>query len=242
MLINELTLPVEEGAYDPHIFKAVFMAGSPGAGKSTIANKLFTGTGLKTLNIDTFYHLYRTLGKQSDYERFQDLYKAQEKNFLEGRLGIIVDGTARDPERMARAKANLEGLGYDCAMVFVNTSLDVSMSRVMHRMSRPGKDFGRKVDPEYVQDVWEKTQKGMGKLQSLFQGNFYIVDNNRGQPKIDFVQRSIDRWLEEKPHKPAAREWMQQQLAFKSAAEKKRPQQDDAAPAPQSGTPPKSST
>jgi adenylylsulfate kinase-like enzyme len=41
MLITELIAPVEEGVYDPHIFKAVFMAGSPGAGKSTIANKLF---------------------------------------------------------------------------------------------------------------------------------------------------------------------------------------------------------
>ena len=46
MLINEIILPVDEGVHDPHIFKAVFMAGSPGAGKSTIANKLFAGTGL----------------------------------------------------------------------------------------------------------------------------------------------------------------------------------------------------
>jgi len=215
MLINEFTLPVEEGVHDPHIFKAVFMAGSPGAGKSTIANKLFTGTGLKTLNIDAFHHLYKTLDKHPNYERYQELYKGQEKNFLDGRLGLIVDGTARDPQRMARAKLNLEGLGYDCAMVFVNTSLEVSMDRVMKRMTSPGKDYGRKVDPEYVQEVWERTQKGLGQLQGLFEGNFYIVDNNRGEPNLKFVQKSINRWLASKPHKPAAREWIHQQLEFK---------------------------
>lgn len=215
MLINEFTKPVEEGMYDPNIFKAVFMAGSPGAGKSTIAHRLFAGTGLKTLNVDTFHHLHRALGKPHDYKRYQDLYQQQEKNFLEGRLGVIIDGTARNPQRMAKVKSDLESLGYDCAMVFVNTSLEVSLDRVVHRMNRAGKDFGRKVDPEYVQEVWEKTQKGLGTLQSLFEGNFFIVDNNRGEPKLDFVQKSMNRWLAQKPHKPAAREWLQQQLSIK---------------------------
>lgn len=242
MLINEITAPIEEGVYDPHIFKAVFMAGSPGAGKSTVANKLFAGTGLKTLNIDAFHHLFKTLNKAHDYERYRDLYKAQEENFLEGRLGLIVDGTARDPERMARAKSNLESLGYDCAMVFVNTSLEVSMSRVMQRMASPGKDFGRKVDPEFVQDAWEKTQRGLGALQSMFGGNFFIVDNNRGEPNVGYVAKTMNRWLAQPPRSPAAREWMQQQMAAKSAAGRTNPQQDDAVPAPQSETPPKSST
>ena len=242
MLINEITLPVEEGVYDPHIFKAVFMAGSPGAGKSTIANKLFGGSGLKTLNVDAFWQLYKAQGKQGNYSRYWELYKSQEKNFLDGRLGLIIDGTAKNPERMAQIKQNLEEMGYDTAMVFVNTSLDVSMDRVINRARSAGKDLGREIDPSFVQDAWEKTQKGLGALQAMFGGQFFIVDNNRPNPNIKYVAITIDRWLAQKPNKPAAREWMQQQLAAKSTAGKTNPQQGDAAPAPQSETPPKSST
>jgi predicted kinase len=242
MLINEITLPVEEGVYDPHIFKAVFMAGSPGAGKSTIANKLFGGSGLKTLNVDAFWQLYKTKSKQGNYSRYWELYKDQEKNFLDGRLGLIIDGTAKNPERMAQIKQNLEEMGYDTAMVFVNTSLDVSMDRVITRAKSAGKDLGREIDPSFVQDAWEKTQKGLGALQAMFGGQFFIVDNNRPNPNIKYVASTMDRWLAQKPSKPAAREWMQAQLSAKSTAGKMNQQSDDAAPAQQNEIPAKSST
>lgn len=226
MLINELTLPVDEGVHDQHIFKAIFMAGSPGAGKSTIANKLFKGTGLKTLNVDSFWHLYKTKQKPGNYERYWELYKQQEGNFLDGRLGLIIDGTAKNPERMAKVKSDLESLGYDCAMVFVNTSLETSLERVHVRAHHgAGKDAGRTIDPNFVKDAWEKTQKGLGALQSLFQGNFFIVDNNsnRGVPDTKYVEKAMRNWLNQPSNKPAAREWHQAQLAAKS-----KPQAPDA--------------
>ena len=218
MLINEITLPVDEGMNDPHIFKAVFMAGSPGAGKSTIANKLFGGTGLKTLNVDAFWQLYKALGKQGNYSRYWELYKVQEKNFLAGRLGLIIDGTAKNPERMAQVKADLESLGYDTAMVFVNTSLETSMNRVINRAKTSGKDLGREIDPQFVQDAWEKTQRGLGALQSMFGGNFFIIDNNRGEPNVAYAEKTLKRWLNKSPTNPAAREWMQQQMAAKQGS------------------------
>lgn len=218
MLITELTAPVEEGAHDPHIFKAVFMAGSPGAGKSTIANKLFGGTGLKTLNVDAFWQLYKAQGKTGNYERYWELYKVQEKNFLAGRLGLIIDGTAKNPERMAQVKQALEDLGYDTAMVFVNTSLETSMNRVVNRARSGGKDTGREIDPQFVKDTWEKTQRGLGTLQSMFGGNFFIIDNNRGEPKIQYADKTLRRWLNQSPTNPAAKEWIQQQMAAKQGA------------------------
>jgi predicted kinase len=218
MLINEIILPVDEGVHDPHIFKAVFMAGSPGAGKSTIANKLFAGTGLKTLNVDAFWQLYKAKSKKGNYSRYWELYKDQEKNFLAGRLGLIIDGTAKNPERMAEVKQTLENLGYDTAMVFVNTSLDTSMNRVINRAKSTGKDAGREIDPQFVKDAWEKTQRGLGALQSLFGGQFVIVDNNRGDIDIGYVSKTMKRWIEQAPSKPAAREWMQQQIELKKQA------------------------
>ena len=40
MKVNEIIKQVEEGVDDPHIFKAVFMAGGPGSGKSYIYLKI----------------------------------------------------------------------------------------------------------------------------------------------------------------------------------------------------------
>ena len=41
---------LQEGLYDPNIFKAFFMAGGPGSGKSYVVKKSTGGTGLKIVN------------------------------------------------------------------------------------------------------------------------------------------------------------------------------------------------
>ena len=46
---------VDEGVNDPHIFKAVFLAGGPGSGKSFVAKNLLGGTGLRSINSDEVY-------------------------------------------------------------------------------------------------------------------------------------------------------------------------------------------
>ena len=217
MFVNEITL--DEGANDPQIFKAVFMAGSPGAGKSTIAHALFAGTGLKVLNVDTFWHLYKAKGRtDGDYEKYWEHFKKQEQLFKLGRLGLIIDGTAKNPARMAQVKAELEELGYDTAMIFVNTSLETSLQRVGTRAAAHGKDRGREIDPQFVKDTWEKTQRGLGALQAMFDGAFYIVDNNRGDPNLDYVKKAVNKWLATPSNKPAAREWMQKQQELKAQA------------------------
>ena len=54
---------LQEGLYDPNIFKAFFLAGGPGSGKSYIARQATGGTGLKTVNSDdTFEHLLNKAG------------------------------------------------------------------------------------------------------------------------------------------------------------------------------------
>lgn len=197
---------LEEGVNDPQIFKAVFMAGAPGSGKSTVATKLFAHTGLKSLNVDNFWTLYNKLGKQGDYEKYWELFQKQEKTLLSGRLGLLIDGTARNPEKMGLAKTRLEELGYDTAMVFVNTSLEVSLGRVQSR----AEETGRHVDPEFVKDTWEQVQRGLGKLQVMFGRQFFIVDNNR-TPDLTYAAKSFHKWLAVPPNKPAAREWIKAQ-------------------------------
>jgi adenylate kinase family enzyme len=207
---------LDEGLYDQNIFKAVFMAGAPGAGKSTVANKIFASSGLRPLNVDAFWQLYKSKGKEGDYEHYWALYKHQEKNYLDGRLGLLIDGTARNPEIMAQVKTRLEKIGYDCAMIFVNTSLETSLDRTVRRAQTPGKDMGRTVDTDFVTKSWQQVQNGLGKLQTLFGQHFYIVDNNQGEPNVSYVDKAMRNWLNQTPRRPAAVEWIKHQKELKA--------------------------
>ncbi len=90
MRFNEFSQPLDEGVHDPNIFKAVFMAGAPGSGKTTVSDKLFAGTGLKTLNVDDFYNYLRQARKttgdpEKDYSTAWEKYREREQNCLDGR-------------------------------------------------------------------------------------------------------------------------------------------------------------
>ena len=43
---------LQEGLYDPNIFKAFFLTGGPGSGKSYVVRRTTGGTGLKIVNSD----------------------------------------------------------------------------------------------------------------------------------------------------------------------------------------------
>ena len=116
MRIEEIIKSLEEGPNDPHIFKAVFLAGGPGSGKSFVANKMLRGSGLQTVNSDD---IYEYLMKKKDMDmsdpsviaspagqetrnKAKDLTNKRQGDittgkggYLEGRLGLIIDGTAR---------------------------------------------------------------------------------------------------------------------------------------------------
>ena len=53
--MKKLNQILSEGVYDPGIFKAFFLAGGPGSGKTFVTRSAFTGTGLKVVNSDTIF-------------------------------------------------------------------------------------------------------------------------------------------------------------------------------------------
>ena len=59
---------LQEGLYDPNIFKAFFLAGGPGSGKSYVVKKSTGGTGLKIVNSDEIFEKYL-----KDYNLFQQI-------------------------------------------------------------------------------------------------------------------------------------------------------------------------
>ena len=232
MKVNEIIKQVEEGVDDPHIFKAVFMAGGPGSGKSYIAkSRLLQGGGLKIVNSDDIFE-FKMDKAGLDYEDPEVIYSPQgqeirnkakettstmEENYLKGRLGLIIDGTGREITKIANATEKLTKMGYSCMMVFVNTSLEVAQQRNLERE-------GRTIKPEEVEKMWNAVQNNMMKFQQLFgDGKFQIVDNNGGLEDPDRaenfakVEKNISAFISRPPSNRYAKQWIENERKKKNA-------------------------
>jgi len=212
---------LQEGLYDHNIFKAFFLAGGPGSGKSYVAMKSTGGTGLKSVNSDdAFEHLLTKAGlslkmppeetepRDVVRDKAKKITTSIQKNYLEGRLGLIIDGTGRDAEKILGQKAKLEELGYDTYMIFVNTSLDVALQR---NAERP-----RSVAEPIVVKSWKDVQSNIGKFSNIFRAGFIVVDNNNaGEDVFKEVYKRVKGLLRKKVQNTRAKNWMASELAKK---------------------------
>ena len=111
------------------------------------------GTDLDNMPDELFRQL--TDPDYEDYSglrsRAKELTKSRKKLYMEGRLGMIIDGTGHKYGSILNKKRELEDIGYDCFMVFVHTDLEVAQKR---NMERP-----RKLNPELVETSWNDVQK-----------------------------------------------------------------------------------
>jgi len=216
---TEEGLHLEEGVNDPSIFKAVFMAGGPGSGKSFVASKsAFGALGLKSINSDTEFEfsmkragldIEKDVGTPQGQEiRGKAKKRSDIKKFrsLKGRLGLAIDGTGHDFKKIKKQKRELEKLGYETAMVFVNNTLENSLSG---NASRP-----RKVPEDIVKARWEHVQGNLGAFQQLFGNDMYIIDNNRGKDDINInstnLYKKISKWAKQPPKSRNAKKWIAQ--------------------------------
>ena len=217
---------IQEGVYDPGIFKAFFLAGGPGSGKTYVTNRATGGMGLKLVNSDTRFERYLTKAglslKMPDKEAaLRDPLRARAKQitgdamdiYIRGRLGLVIDATGRDYNIISKQKSLLQMLGYDCYMIFVNTSLEVALERNRTR--------SRSI-PEYiVQKSWKGVQANMGAFQKVFGHNkLLIVDNNKDDKELvtqtlNTASRFIRSRLRTKPETQIAMSWIKRELEAK---------------------------
>ena len=212
---------LQEGLYDPNIFKAFFLAGGPGSGKSYVARKATGGSGLKSVNSDdAFEHMLKQAGLSlkmpPEETEPRDVVRDKAKgittrmadNFIAGRLGLIIDGTGRDVDKILGQKAKLDELGYDTYMIFVNTSLDVALQRNAER--------ARSVEEPIVVKSWKDVQNNIGKFSNMFRQGFIVVDNNdAGEDIFKEVWKRVKGLLRKKVTNTRAKNWMAMELAKK---------------------------
>lgn len=199
-----------------------------GIGDTTISY-----TGLKSINSDSLFEkeleknginkslLFKL--QKDDPELFQqiaekpgglrDLAKARlsklQTIYETGRLGLIVDGTGKNYNKIASQREHAAALGYDCYMIFVNTSLEVALQSNRTR--------DRVLPDIVVQDAWKHTQENLGKFQSLFgAANFIIVDNTHHTPIEKSIHKSIASFINSPIKNPIGKEWIHQQMILKT--------------------------
>jgi predicted kinase len=138
--------------------------------------------------------------------RSKQIAGMQMKMALEGRLGIIIDSTARDAEKIEQQAQNLRAIGYDIHMVFVNTTLEVALDR---NRSRP-----RQLPDAIVINSHKQIQKNMGRLQRIFgHRNFLIVDNNKNNEDVNpMVHKKIRGMISRAPTSYQAVRWIHREL------------------------------
>ena len=215
---------LQEGVYDPNIFKAFFLAGGPGSGKSYVVKRTTKMFGMRVVNSDdVFEKLVKSTGMNMDmrnYTKAQEkrrdelrdiakrVTKQREKNYVDGRLGLIIDGTGKNYDKIEKQMRELQQLGYDTHMIFVNTSLDVALQR---NEERP-----RKLPESLVVKSWNEVQKNIGKFQNLFRQTFIIVDNNdpNEPPHIEVFKR-VRQLANKKVQNGIAKRWIANELEMK---------------------------
>lgn len=214
-----------------------------GVGKKTLAS--VSAGGLKLVNSDTAFEKglkdngidMKQLGniekndpelwdiisgetnKNSIRAKAKKLTKQQQDFYEAGRLGMVIDGTGDKVEKIKQKVKHAQSLGYDCYMVFVNTSLEVALERNRTRE--------RTLSDERVNDIWKACQNNLGAFQSLFGSNFSIVDNteyrkyqskfkNKQTGEIAFsdttisqdIQKAIDSFLRKPIYNQIGKKWI----------------------------------
>ena len=215
---------LQEGVYDPNIFKAFFLAGGPGSGKSYVVKKTTAMFGMRIVNSDdVFEQLIKKAGMSMDMRNYKgkdlerrdeirgrakEITKLRQANYVEGRLGLIIDGTGKDYEKIEKQMRGLQQLGYDSHMIFVNTSLDVALAR---NEKRP-----RKLPESIVVQSWNNVQKNIGKFSQLFKNKFVIVDNNDADEDVlTGVFKRVRSLANKKVTNGIAKAWIANELEMK---------------------------
>jgi predicted kinase len=209
-----------EGVNDPSIFKAVFLAGGPGSGKSFVVGKTaLKALGFRLINSDTAFE--KGLKKAGLTTNPDDIASAQGQAVrasakvitgkimtmaLTGRNGVVVDGTGKDYAIIKKQVDMLRDLGYAVHMIFVNTDLETAMSRNNNR--------SRSLPDDMVRTMWKEVQKNIGKFQALFRNRMIVVDNSEGsniEKSTLEAYKYIKTWAAKPPENSIAINWIKGQ-------------------------------
>ena len=208
---------IKEGRNDPSIFHAVFMAGSPGAGKSHVAELLTLSTlGYKLVNSDTQFEKYMNSAfldlKFNPKQKFQRTVTrnvakrhtdVRQKGWEIGRIPLLIDGTGKNIGKIGTQKKELEAKGYECAMIYVSTDVYAAIAADKQRQRSLGVDM--------VTSMHKGVEKNIDRYRKMFGKLFFEVDNSNWEKTPAQTRRLygiISKWSKTMPKNKIAQQWM----------------------------------
>ena len=196
---------LNEGVYDPGIFKAIFLAGGPGSGKSFVGSELvgmpkggfsnidmsFAPSGVKLVNSDPeFEYFLKKVG--IDPKNLADLSDEEFKKATEGDASPRAKSKKiKDAKEKLYTQGRLglliDGTGDDYSKIkkkneelkklgYDTYMLFINTTLEVAQQRNAQRD--RKLPEKLVKSIWTNVQKNMGRFQGLFKGNFKIIDNS----------------------------------------------------------------
>lgn len=230
-IVESLTLL--EGVHDAGLFKAVFLAGGPGSGKDYILKHTLDGHGLVEINSDiALEFLMDKAGldqKMPESEqaarhpvraRAKSITELRQRLALQGRNGLIINGTGDDPKKIQTIKELLSDKGYESSMIFVHASNEVSKQRNIDR----GKHGRREVPETIRQEKWNAAQAAQPAYETLFGATYHRVNNDldtkAGNPELvkqfhddlSMLWKHVSIFTHQKPTAPVAHDWIKAEL------------------------------
>ena len=216
---------IQEGVYDPGIFKAVFLMGGPGSGKSTVVDGLgLKALGLKLVNTDKSFETGlkkagQTLNLKLVPADVRDPIRKRAKRqttrmldrYIDGRLGLIFDTTSANAGKIRAYLNMLNHLGYESKMIYVSSSLDNAKKR---NNMRP-----RKLPDAIVEKDWNNSQTNIAIMKKLFGRDFIQVTNDDDlsslQKKTNSLFGKLMTWSTSFPNNKKSSIWKQRQVLTK---------------------------
>ncbi len=217
---------ISEGLYDKHIFKAIFLLGGPGSGKTYIYDNLINTGKFKLLSPDNILEpdlkknnipLKWSEHSKEDSEkvlnlrnRSGDLTDKQQNLYLKGRLPIVLDKTGQDYESLMRNKTKFESLGYECLGIFVQTDPEIALDRNRKRARSLPDNIVTSLNSKIRKNVYADDGDDY-QYEKEFK-SFIIVDNDN--PSKEYLKNKfaeVQKWINAPVNNQIALQWIENQ-------------------------------
>lgn len=199
--LREADMPTTLNEAAPGRFtkKAIFMAGSPGAGKSTIIGPIAKAFGFVNLDVDRLLVLAGNKAGLDVKQPSPDVHATRNRifqsvadyqgNLLERGIPFIVNTTSADRRFVEKLKADIEAWGYECWMIFVDVDLETARTRAGAR------DYA--VPDNEIVKRHRRVNAAIDHYRSIF-SRVITIDNNghldRNDPQIVNLYRLLNAW------------------------------------------------
>jgi hypothetical protein len=162
--------------------KAIFVTGGPGSGKDVIIRDCIAEQNIME------YNFTQVLDILNDKHKLAMRSMNPRMEAIRNRGPLIINGPADDFEKISQIKEELEELGYQSMMIFVDTTDTVSKER--------NTLLSRMMVESIRHERWEKAQNNINLFTELF-NNFIRFDNTGDlENKVDDISETFVKTTE----------------------------------------------